>query len=247
MNLGFFRRVEKTRAAYPDFLDLACRRLPLVVAVSPRARRLTLRADPAKANVRLTLPKGVSAHKALAFLAAHDAWLAARIEKWPMALPIVDGARLPFGDGTLTIAWSPVLPRTAHLDADRLHIGGPVEGLAGRVERWLKAEALAKLEVDSIGLAASVGLPPPAVRVGDPKSRWGSCSSRGGLVYSWRLVMAPVFVRRAVAAHEVAHLVHHNHSPAFHSLADDLCGGTAKAASRWLAASGASLHWVGRR
>ena len=49
----------------------------------------------------------------------------------------------------------------------------------------------------------------------DMRTRWGSCTQDGRLSFSWRLVLAPPFVLKYVAAHETAHLMHANHSPAF--------------------------------
>jgi predicted metal-dependent hydrolase len=49
----------------------------------------------------------------------------------------------------------------------------------------------------------------------DQSTRWGSCSSARTLNFNWRLVLAPDFVLDYVAAHEVAHIVEMNHSPAF--------------------------------
>ena len=80
------------------------------------------------------------------------------------------------------------------------------------------------------------------VGVGDPRSRWGSCTHDGDLRYSWRLVMAPDHVRRATVAHEVAHLRHMDHSAAFHALVDDLHDGDVGAARAWLRREGRGLH-----
>ena len=84
------------------------------------------------------------------------------------------------------------------------------------------------------------------VGIGDPLSRWGSCSSGGTIRYSWRLVMAPDFVRRATVAHEVAHLVHMNHGPVFHALVAELHGADPRPARLWLRREGAGLHGIGR-
>jgi predicted metal-dependent hydrolase len=75
----------------------------------------------------------------------------------------------------------------------------------------------------------------------DTRSRWGSCSSRGGLSYSWRLILAPPDVLDYVAAHEVAHLAEMNHSPAFWALVARLCPGY-QAPRGWLRREGAGLH-----
>ena len=107
--------------------------------------------------------------------------------------------------------------------------------------RWLKAQALARLETETRDLAAKAEVQVKRVGVGDPSSRWGSCSSSGTIRYSWRLIMAPEFVRRATVAHEVAHLVHMNHGPDFWSLCRDLCP-RMEEAKRWLKRNGTMLH-----
>jgi predicted metal-dependent hydrolase len=72
--------------------------------------------------------------------------------------------------------------------------------------------------------------------------RWGSCSDRARIRINWRLVQAPDFVRRSVVAHEVAHLVHFDHSPAFHALLGDIYEGEIGVADRWLKERGRSLY-----
>jgi len=84
------------------------------------------------------------------------------------------------------------------------------------------------------------------VGVGDPVSRWGSCSASGTIRYSWRLVLAPDFVRRATVAHEVAHRVHLNHGRDFHALVATLLGADPAPARAWLRREGAGLHRFGR-
>ena len=75
----------------------------------------------------------------------------------------------------------------------------------------------------------------------DTRSRWGSCSHEGALMYSWRLIMAPPSVLRYVAAHECAHLVEMNHSPAFWAVVSRLYPGWQRERA-WLHAEGAQLH-----
>ena len=106
----------------------------------------------------------------------------------------------------------------------------------------MQAQARAEFDASTRAMAAAEGLRLSSVSVGDPRSRWGSCSSSGKIRYSWRLAMAPDAVRHAIVAHEVAHLAHMNHGPDFHALADRL-GGVANAESkRWLKAHGAALQ-----
>jgi len=127
-----------------------------------------------------------------------------------------------------------------------LTCGGPIDQFPIRIERWLKREALRLLAQDTAHYAAKAGVTVTKVAIGDPKARWGSCSGDGTIRYSWRLLLAPGFVRRATVAHEVAHRVHMHHGPDFHALVAELFEGDPNDARRWLRAEGAALHWFGR-
>jgi predicted metal-dependent hydrolase len=124
--------------------------------------------------------------------------------------------------------------------------GGPIEGLPRRIETWLKRRALETLSTETADYAALAGVTVSKVAVADPKSRWGSCASTGVIRYSWRLILAPPHVRRATVAHEVAHRLEMNHSPAFHAHVERLFGSDPGSARAWLKRHGATLHWVGR-
>lgn len=66
--------------------------------------------------------------------------------------------------------------------------------------------------------AATTGLQPASTRIGSAATNWGSCSGKNTITLSWRLVLAPPKAVDYVLVHELAHLRHHNHSPAFWSL-----------------------------
>ena len=112
--------------------------------------------------------------------------------------------------------------------------------------RWLRAEAQRLLDLETRACAAAAGVTIESVRVGDARSRWGSCTGSGAIRYSWRLVMAPGWVRRAVVAHEVAHRIHMHHGPDFHALAAELNGSDPAPAMRWLHTNGTRLQGIGR-
>jgi predicted metal-dependent hydrolase len=132
------------------------------------------------------------------------------------------------------------------LAADELRVGGPEAGIARRIELFLRRRALDTMSREVAEYAAAAGVTPSSVGVGDAGSRWGSCSSQGRIRLSWRLILAPPNVYRYVAAHEVAHLVHMDHSARFKALEARLYGpglGEAKAALRRI---GPRLRRVGR-
>lgn len=210
------------------------------------ARRIKLAFNPASGRFRLTVPKRASATKALAWAAEHQEWMAAQRAALPNARPFVPGVCFPFGDNTLLIDWREGASRVVQHAGDRLALSGPPSTVPRRVEAWLRREALRLLETDTSFYAARAGVRVERVTVGDPRSRWGSCSSAGAIRYSWRLVLAPTEVRKATAAHEVAHRIHMNHSPAFHALVATLYGSDPTPHRQWLRTHGAELHWYGR-
>ncbi len=221
--------------------------VPVTLRVSPRARRMRLRVDPRTRRVLLTVPRRVSERRALAWAAEHQGWVEATLAAIPQAAPIAPGSVIPLFGRPHLVDWDRHRPRRIEKAEGRLLAGGPAEGLEARLLRWLKAEARALLERETGELAAKAGVAAVRVGVGDPVSRWGSCSAAGAVRYSWRLILAPDFVRRATVAHEVAHLVHLNHGPEFHPLVRALLGADPRPARSWLRREGAALHQVGRK
>ena len=239
------------RPSLPEELIIAGRLVPVVATRRPTARGVRLRASAITGCIEITLPPRGGQDVGAALLKANHAWIAAQVAKWPTPLPFAPDAIIPFDGNPVRIDWHAEHKRTPVLAGDVLRVGGPLALLPGRIERWLKACALADLEPATRRLADHLGRPLARVSVGDASSRWGSCAgARGGegarIAYSWRLILAPQWVRLAIVAHEAAHLVHQDHSPAFHALNRQL-DSRAGEARRWLARHGSGLHWVGRQ
>jgi predicted metal-dependent hydrolase len=238
------------RPALPAELAIAGRQVPVITTRRAGTRAVRLKANAISGCIELSLPARGGEAAAAALLKSHHGWLAARIARWPAPQPFAPGAGVLIGGEPVLIDWHPDHPRTPALVAGRLRVGGPEDVLPGRIERWLKARARAELTAATLALAAQVGRKVARVAIADPSSRWGSCAGwnrpEGARIgYSWRLILAPAWVRQSIVAHEVAHLVHPNHSPAFHALNRQL-DPQASAARRWLARHGAHVHWVGR-
>ena len=64
----------------------------------------------------------------------------------------------------------------------------------------------------------TMGLKPTSVKITSAKKRFGSCNSKNSLCFSWRLMAYPIEAVEYVVVHELAHIKHHNHSPAFYAL-----------------------------
>jgi len=219
---------------------------PLEVRRNPNARRMRLSVDPRNGAVVLSLPQRASLKPALLWAEANRGWVDAALAKLPEERPIRAGGTVPYEGEPLLIDWQPARTRTVHHEPGRLVFGGPAESVPMRVLGWLRRQAREVLERETREIAAVAGVSIASVSVADPRARWGSCSANGEIRYSWRLIMAPAFVRRSTVAHEVAHRVHMDHSPAFHRLAKDLLGSDPALARAWLRREGSALHWVGR-
>ena len=124
-------------------------------------------------------------------------------------LPGRGGARL--GGGGLDSDWRDGDPRELLVHASEA-------GMPGAVRRALQTMAQAAAIGHLDELAAVSGLKPAALTLRDTRSRWGSCTSDGRIMLSWRLIGADPAIFRYVVAHELAHLRHMDHSPAFWSL-----------------------------
>lgn len=63
-----------------------------------------------------------------------------------------------------------------------------------------------------------MGLKPASIKITSAEKRFGSCSGKNSLCFSWRLMAYPTEAVEYVVVHELAHIKHHNHSSAFYSL-----------------------------
>ena len=206
---------------------------------SSRARRISLRVSSLDGRVTLTLPLGVREKEALAFAAEKEAWLRKHLAKRTADVPISHGVELPIeGVPRLVV---PGQGRRITLMEDRIEVPGPADRVGTRVATWLKLLARDRLIEASDRYAAELGRPYTRMSLRDTRSRWGSCSAQGRLMYSWRLILAPPEALDYVAAHEVAHLQEMNHSPAFWSIVADLCPDY-ETQRLWLRHEGTSLH-----
>lgn len=201
---------------------------------SGRARRITLRVSSLDGRVTVTVPRNVSETVAMDFVADKRGWLVAQLDRVPPERCVRSGSVLPIAGIAHVVSPGeeedrPVIPIRADrpagpqvrrfvIDAARSHFAAAVARHAGRLGRGYGRIALR-----------------------DTRSRWGSCSTEGQLMFSWRLLFAPPEVSDYVAAHEVAHLAHMDHSPAFWAVVAELFPEHA-AARKWLRDQGATLH-----
>lgn len=221
------------------FIEINQTPYPVAMRRHARARRITLRLSRDGKQVQLTLPKRCSEKKAMAFARTQCEWLAKQLDKKPTSITFEPGMILSVL-GVEKI-FEKAHGRLTKEEANRVLIGGDAEFFGRRVEDYLKKQGrTAFSEIVQI-LAQQLGHRVSGVSVRDTKSRWGSCSRANRINLSWRLVLAPPSVARYVIAHEVAHLEHFDHSPAFWQCVESLHADW-KQDRQWLRQHGEQLH-----
>lgn len=231
-------------------VDIEGETVPVRIRRNPRAKRISMRADAIKREIRVTMPTYAPTNAAMDFVLQKRNWIALRLHSAPAVSPLKPGETVAFEGEPHRIVWNEAATRTVRLvegsESRELYLGGPSDMVEARILRWLKSQARTIFTEDIAHYCRAAGETIPALSLGDPRSRWGSCSSRGTISLSWRLIMAPAHVRRSVIAHEVAHMRHMDHSRAFYAWLDELFEGDRKAADRWLKMHGTGLQRVGR-
>ncbi len=220
----------------------------IAVRVSPQARRVTLRIDVASGQVILVQPRRASARSVLSFVASRRDWIVEHLANIPARILFADGVVIPLRGIAHTIRFAPEKRSPVRREGDEIIVAGRIEHAPRRLTDWLKGEARAGIAPLARRLAEKLDRKIARITVRDTTSRWGSCSPDGALSFSWRLILAPDDVFTYVVAHEVAHLRHMNHGPAFWRTVEMLMPDgpdAAQSARDWLRAQGAVLHSYG--
>ena len=204
---------------------------------STRARRISLRVSTLDGRVTLTVPRHVSDKVAHDFAKEKSDWIAKALARQTPVVPVALGTEIPVeGVGHRIVAGT---GRRARLFSE--WIEAPEAQVGSTVLALLKSLARERLITASETHAQRIGRDFRKVTLRDTRSRWGSCSAEGNLMYSWRLILAPPEVLDYVAAHEVAHLAHMDHSSRFWDAVAELCPGYEEPRG-WLRREGAGLH-----
>ena len=236
------RSMKATRkSARPALLKIDGRAVEVSVRLNPRARRLIVKVHPTTGEVTVTAPSQRALDKALVFAQGQSDWIARQLAHVPKPVTLGAGSLVPFKGHDHVVREGESGHGTVWAKDDVLYVTGGKEHHPRRILDFLKKEARKELEARTMEYGAHLGVRHTRVTVRDTASRWGSCSVRRSLSYSWRLILAPAFVLDYVVAHEVAHMREMNHGPAFWRLVKDLVGDPRKAQT-WLRDNGAALH-----
>lgn len=227
----------------PATVSIGGQSVIVALKTNARARRLILRLNKQGTGAVLTLPPRLSRTRALAFLEQSKPWLEQQFAKSSPRTSLSHGATLLYHGEHYTLQ-APGGRRGIVVcdEASRtITVPGETAHVERRLKDWMKKQALAEVTTASRHYANAMGTSIGRITIRDQSSRWGSCSANGDLSYSWRLVMAPPWILRYVAAHEVAHRLHMNHGRHFWRLVMQH-NADVRAAKIWFKSNGRELH-----
>ena len=208
------------------------RTIPYTIRFSSRARSLGMTISPHTGLV-VTAPPVCGEEMVARFVGRHRRWVLRQIEwlerfvsripkRWPY------GPTLPYlGEEHRVIVENGCREPSVVCLPDRVlvvHMAQPGIDRARRLlKRWYMAQALHRLQDRVALLGAQMGISWRRIRIGDQRTRWGSCSHRGDLSFNYRLIMAPGAILDYVVQHELLHRLQPNHSRAFWALMATHC------------------------
>lgn len=213
--------------------------MALTLRRSARARRISLRVSSLDGRVTLTMPKSITETEALDFAREKENWIRRHLDKQTAPVSVTIGETILFRGVETEISIGSV--RRAEFRDGAIIVPDRPDMVAARIKAFLKIQAKETLDRAVERYAGMVNREVSQIRIRDTRSRWGSCTTDGHLMFSWRLIMTPPEVLDYVAAHEVAHLIEMNHSPAYWRVVAKIYPDYQKQRG-WLRRNGALLH-----
>ena len=170
------------------------------------------------ARLIVRAPRNYSEERIFSFLKEKEAWIFKQIEKMQgagMRLPPenLDGYTFLLLGKTCEIRLTN--ERYIRFDSENNVLCLPEKNARKRLVSWLKENAKRIFTQTSLETAKRMGVSFQGVEISSARTRWGSCSQENAIRYSFRLLYAPKEVIEYVVVHELAHVKHKNHSPAF--------------------------------
>lgn len=174
-----------------------------------RSRRKTLAITVDRAGrVVVRMPYGVSEVRAVDFLELHRDWVIKQIALRRKRLELCDGAEISLFGERLTLASG-----VAECRDGVLYL--PEEGREDALTKYTIRLARTYMRKLTAEIAEQYGFCFSSVRITRARGRWGSCSAKGNISYSFRIAFLPLHAIRAIAVHELCHTRHMNHSVSF--------------------------------
>ncbi len=169
-------------------------------------------------KVTVRAPKTCSTARINAFLSDKEAWiLRKKTERAGAGIHLppenLDGFSMLILGEYYTLRLTEEKRVVVDAEVKRLFL--PSDKPKERLIKWLKDNARRIFTKVADEKSRQTGLAYKSIRIGSARTRWGSCTAKNELAFSFRLLYAPKGAIEYVVAHELAHVKHKNHSKAF--------------------------------
>lgn len=204
-----------------------------------RSRRVKVRVDP-QHGVEVLLPTRAPLAAAGAAVAELAPWIEGELARLTrLRERHAQAGTLPYLDERLELI--PQAGRTrAHRHGGTLLVPEEEADAPRAIELWYRRAARREISRRLDAASALAGTPYTSLTIRNQRTRWASCASGGAMSFNWRLMLGPAHVLDYVVWHEICHLRHANHSPAFWGLLERHCPDWRPAAA-WLRENGPAL------
>jgi len=199
--------------------------------------------------ISVVVPQDLTVERIQQLLNEKKRWIKVKIYLHNQAKPssekeFVSGESIPYLGRNYRLLVERGAFTPAKLVAGKLIVTVPTGGnqnvVRNAVVRWYRARALEQFTAKSKRWSKVVGVTPASVGIKAFKSRWGSCSPNGDIQFNWTVMMAPNRIVDYVVAHELCHLVRHDHSPEYWKLVARVMPDFAEC-KEWLKTNGSAL------
>ena len=215
--------------AIEHVIQYGSRRIPYRLRRSDRRRlRIVVKPD---LTVTANAPRSFSELEILDAVQAKAKWVAKQVASFETFHPLPTPHKFISGETfvylgrqyRLKVAEGERTP--AKLRGRYLHVTVPDKKNSPAVKKavdvWYRTradEVFRRYLEACMTVASRHGIEVPTLVIRDMRTRWGSCSASGRVTLNLKLTQAPVHCIEYVVMHELCHMVHHNHSPAFYRL-----------------------------
>ncbi|NMB79526.1 MAG: M48 family metallopeptidase [Methanomicrobiales archaeon] len=178
-------------------------------------------------RVIVRAPMKLSQVRISQFVSARQNWIAKTVEKMkgrPQAVPhaYTEGELFWFLGREYPLHFvdddQAIIERTDRLCVPRAY----APDIGRHIRQWYVREAEKEIRSRCMWFSMMTGYSPASIRITDAQKRWGSCTHKGGLNFSWRLIQAPLEIVDYVILHELVHLRQMDHSPRFWKKVEEL-------------------------
>ena len=212
--------------------------LEIFLRRNSNARRITLRISALDGKITVTGPNNVDYKELKSFAESKKTWLKSKRKSFEPPILVSEGIKIPIEGVSTKISFGDF--KKPKKVGSFLFVCKQ-KPVSTQIKKYLKDICRIQLDFMVKGFAERLGSNVHKITLRDTRSRWGSCSNDANLMFSWRLIMAPENILAYVAAHEVAHLKHMDHSKDFWETVEYLFG-PYKDERTWLKQNGPSLH-----